>query len=141
MLLVLILFFFLSSTAEKLSENAPDVALLDMLGKLSSRLSDLDVQAATVDKATSSNNFLDVTFDQQKLAHLKSNIGTIGNTYLFDYLLLFLFFSFRLCGKPLSYCHIHYSYSMHSKPAEFSMLRLLNRCHVVYFYISRESVE
>ena len=64
-----------ASTIEQLVTSAPDVALLDMLGKLTSRLGDLKQQSGTADKTTT---VVDVTFEAQKLNSLKTNVSNLG---------------------------------------------------------------
>jgi hypothetical protein len=66
------------STSEKLADGAPDVALLDMLGKLTSRLSDLELQNGAMDRLAATQNVIDVVFDQQKLTHLRAAVSTFG---------------------------------------------------------------
>ena len=66
-----------ASTVEKLVTSAPDIALLDMLGKLTSRLSDLELLTGTSDKM---GTVVDVTFESQKLSYLKSAVSTLGRS-------------------------------------------------------------
>ncbi|KAL8591955.1 hypothetical protein ACOMHN_020433 [Nucella lapillus] len=60
---------------EHISQSAPDVAFLDMLRKLTSRLSELDQRSRTSEKA---GPLVDVTFETQKVNHLKSVISGTG---------------------------------------------------------------
>ncbi|XP_076434661.1 putative E3 ubiquitin-protein ligase MID2 [Babylonia areolata] len=64
-----------ASSLESLADTAPDVALLGMLSKLTSRLRELDQRSRTSEKA---GPIVDVAFETQKLNHLKSVVSGLG---------------------------------------------------------------
>ena len=66
-----------ASTVEHLISSGPDIALLDMLSKLSSRLNELEAQTATTERI---GTIVDVTFDSQRLTNLKSYISSVGES-------------------------------------------------------------
>ena len=68
-----------AGTVEQLVASAPDDALLEMLCDLTSRLNDLELQTGTSDKV---GTVVDVTFESQKLSHLKTSVSTLGRSIL-----------------------------------------------------------
>ena len=68
-----------AGTVEQLVALAPDDALLEMLGDLTSRLNDLELQTGTKDKTATVG---DVTFDSDKLSQLKSAIAELGRYFV-----------------------------------------------------------
>ena len=67
-----------AGTVEKLVSSASDVALLDMLSKLATRLDNLGLQSGKAAQEGRGAGVLDVTFDQQRLNSLKGHIANLG---------------------------------------------------------------
>ena len=67
-----------AATLEQLVASAPDDDLLEMLSKLTSRLSELELQTGTTEKIEA---IADVTFDSPKLHELKAAIAELGSCF------------------------------------------------------------
>ena len=71
-----------AATLEQLVASAPDDDLLEMLSKLTSRLSELELQTGTTEKIEA---IADVTFDSPKLHELKAAIAELGSCFFYSF--------------------------------------------------------